>query len=104
MTPLLFVSYRDAIDGPTPTGIGWTLLLALVAVLGALVVATYVPERSRTSVSSPCASLAVVYVLFAGMVLDAPADPLSGGLALAMVAFGLRQRLRGAAACGPTRR
>lgn len=103
-TPLLFTSYRDAIDGPAPTGLAWTLLLGLVAVLGALVVATYLPERTGTAAGSPCASLAVVYVLLAGMVLDAPADPLYGGLALAMVAFALLQRLRRAAACRPPRR
>lgn len=98
--PLLFTSYRDAIDGPVPGGIGWTLTLGLVAVVAALVVATYVPQRGGPAATSPCASLAVVYVLLAGMVLDAPPDPLYVGLALAMVSFALVQRLRGAAACG----
>ncbi|MFN8194369.1 MAG: hypothetical protein U0R80_08815 [Nocardioidaceae bacterium] len=100
LSPPMFLVYRDAVDGSPPTGVGWNLLLGAVAVVAALLLATYVPQRAAGRGSSPCAALAVVQVLLAGMVLDAPADPLFGVLALGFVSFGLTQRLRGSRACG----
>ena len=100
LTPLLFFAYRDAIDGPAPTSFGWTAVLILVAAVGSLAVATYVPQREASAGGSPCGAIAGVWVLFAGMALNAPPDPLNAVFALMAVSFALLQRLRGARACG----
>jgi hypothetical protein len=100
LTPLLFFAYRDAIDGPAPTSFGWTAILLVVAAVGSLAVATYAPQRNATAGGSPCGAIAGVWVLFAGMALNAPPDPLNAVFALMAVSFALLQRLRGARACG----
>lgn len=101
LTPVLFAVYRGAIAGTPPTSLGWTALLAATAGIGALALATYLPQRGAEGGGSPCASIAGLWVLIAAMMLNAPASPATGLLALAMVSFALLQRLRGAAACGP---
>ncbi|MCB0909191.1 MAG: hypothetical protein KDB63_18965 [Nocardioidaceae bacterium] len=100
LTPLLFLAYRDAIDGPAPTSFGWTAILLVVAAVGSLAIATYVPQRDATAGGSPCGAIAGVWVVFAGMALNAPPDPLNAVFALMAVSFALLQRLRGARACG----
>jgi|GEM_PF-2267463 len=100
LTPFLFVAYRDAIDGTPPGSFGWTALLLVVAAIGSMALATYVPQRGTQGGGSPCGAISGVWVLFAGMALNAPPDPLNGVVALAAVSFALIQRLRGARACG----
>jgi hypothetical protein len=100
LTPLLFVAYRGAIQG-TPSGLGWTVLLLAVAAIGALALATYLPQRPRAGrVSSSCAAVAGIWVFLAGVALSGPADVVNGLLALGAVSFALLQRLRGSQACG----
>lgn len=101
ITPLLFWSYSGQIG--RPLDLAWSAALTLISFLGALTLATYFPQRATatTAVSSPCASIAGLYVLFAGLALaGSPAGLGQGLLALGMVSFGLVQRLRGATACG----
>lgn len=85
---------------PMPPSIGWHALLGTVAVLGALTLATYLPEREDSASTSPCSMLAGVWVVIAAAALAGPAEPASGLMSLAAVTFGLVQRVRGAAACG----
>jgi hypothetical protein len=99
LTPLLFLVYRGLIDGGPPSGPGWTALLLGVAGIGSLALATYLPQRRTGALTSPCAVLAGVWLLLAGMALNAPPDPVNGLLALGAVTFALVQRLRGAHAC-----
>jgi hypothetical protein len=99
LTPLLFVVYRGLVDGGPPAGPGWTALLLGVAAIGSLALATYLPQRKAGALTSPCAAVAGVWVLLAGMALNAPPDPVNGLLALGAVTFALVQRLRGAHAC-----
>ena len=99
LTPLLFLVYRGLIDGGPPPGPGWTALLLGVAAIGSLALATYVPQGRTGELTSPCAALAGVWLLLAGMALNAPPDPINGLLALGAVTFALVQRMRGARAC-----
>lgn len=101
VAPALLWAYSGQIGRPLDPV--WGAGLALVSWLGALTLATYVPQRRAAAGlgSSPCASIAGVYVLFAGLALAGePAGLGQWLLALAMVSFGLAQRLRGATACG----
>lgn len=99
LAPMLLWWYGGAAGGLTTVAAVWWLPLGLVAVLGALTLASYVPRREGGAGSSPCAALGGLYVLFAGMALDSPLAWPNLALALAFAAFGLRQRLRGADAC-----
>lgn len=99
LTPLLFLVYGGLIDGGRPPGPGWTALLLGVAAIGSLALATYLPQRGTGALTSPCAAVAGVWVLFAGMALNAPPDPVNGLIALGAVTFALVQRVRGAHAC-----
>jgi hypothetical protein len=105
VTPLLGVVYAGQ-AGPATNAVAggpvlWWALLGLTAVVGALVVATYVPQRRAAAAGSPCGAIAGAYVVFAAWALDSGAPSLGGPvLALGLVSFGLLQRLRGASACG----
>lgn len=99
--PLLFWAFSGQIG--RPLDLAWAAALAVISSLGALTLATYFPQRTAAGGigSSPCASIAGLYVLFAGLALEGqPAGLGQGLLALAMVTFGLVQRMRGATACG----
>lgn len=102
VSPLLFLAYRSA-AGPTVAGDpAWTVLLALTALVGAVALATYLPQRGEAAraMGSPCATLAGAHVLLAALMLSTgPAVPMRGVLAFGMVLFALVQRLSGSAAC-----
>jgi hypothetical protein len=69
-----------------------------------LTVASYVPQPGAASGGSPCAAMAGLTVVFAAIALQGA--PLQIGtllLATGLAAWGLRQRLRGAQACAPSR-
>ena len=74
---------------------------SLGGALASLTLATYVPQRGSGAGASACASIAGVYVLFAGMALGGPPIAVANVLlAVGLAGFGLVQRLRGARACG----
>jgi hypothetical protein len=101
VTPLLFWAFLGQIG--RPLDLAWFGALSLISAVGAMTLATYLPQRTAAGSlgSSPCASIAGVYVLFAGLALAGePAGLAQGVLGLGLVSFGLLQRLRGATACG----
>lgn len=103
LTPLLFWAYAGQVGRPVTSDPSWMAGLALLSLVGALTLSTYFPRRAGATAvgGSPCASLAGLYVLFAGMALGgSPATASHWVLAVALVSFGLLQRLRGASACG----
>ena len=86
---------------------GWWAALALVAVLAAATLATYVPlaRGDERREGSPCASMAWVFVVLAGLALGAASPSVLSALpAVLLTALALRQRLVGVAGCGPATR
>lgn len=93
-----------AVGGQSVSPPGWTALAGLVALTGAVTVATYVPRPgtgARLDVGcTPCASVAALTVPIAVVVLTSSAhDVPSALLALGVAAFGLRQRLTDPSTC-----
>lgn len=90
--------------GTTVTPPGWFALVALVAVVAAATLATYVPlpgtGRRLDIGCTPCASAAAVSVLIAvGVVSSASHDVPTAILGLGVAGFGLRQRLANPTTC-----
>lgn len=80
----------------------WLFLVAVAAVLGAAVLATYVPHRGlRPEVGcTPCAAVSAATVLAAALLLHSYGPSLTGPvLAVAVTLFGLTQRLGQVDAC-----
>jgi hypothetical protein len=80
---------------PALSGV-WLLLVAVAAILGAAVLATYVPHRGlRPEVGcTPCAAMSAMTVVGAVMALRSYGPDLTGpALAIAVTLFGLTQRL-----------
>lgn len=105
--PLVLWAARSALPAGLEVTTAWWALLALVATMSSLALATYVP-LSRTDETraggSPCAAAAVVFVVLVGPALgNATASLVSGAPALFLAAAALGQRVLGASACGPTR-
>ncbi|PYG01617.1 hypothetical protein SAMN05216184_10176 [Georgenia satyanarayanai] len=75
----------------------WTGLVALAAVGGATVLATYVPTRGHRTVDlTPCTVVPLVTVLAAGWLLGAEPHAVPGALgAVVAVGYGLAHRLTG---------
>lgn len=83
-------------------GLAWALLLLAAGVMGAGILATYVPRPGvRPGLGcSACAAVSGLTVLGAALALDTYGGQLSGPLlAVALTGFGLSQRLRQEAAC-----
>ncbi len=105
LVPLLMTAYADQLGGGDSLTWGWRVGLLPVALPAALTLATYLPQRGAAVAGSPCAAAAGLTVLFAGMALGgAPPQVATLLLASGLASYGLRQRLRGAAACGPRAR
>lgn len=104
LTPVLAVVLVAAAGRDLPARSGaWLLLVAVAALLGAAVLATYVPHRGvRPEVGcTPCAAMSAVTVVGAVMALRSSGPALTGAaLAAAATLFGLAQRLGQADACG----
>lgn len=102
LAPLLYAAYRGAVGAAGEGSILWAPFLVLLATSAAATLATYLPPRAgarSTTGPSPCATVAGVHVLLAGLVLGTVAAPANGALALGLVAFAMAQRL-GRASCG----
>jgi hypothetical protein len=95
LTPVLAAVLLAAAGRPDMSGVG-LVLVAVAAVLGAAVLATYVPHRGvRPEVGcTPCAAMSAMTVLGAVMALRSYGPALTGpALAVAVTLFGLTQRL-----------
>ena len=102
--PVLWHEYAGQVGGWEALSWGWRLALLAVVVPASLTVSTYVPQRSAGGVAggSPCAAMAGLTVIFAGIALGgAPLQVATLVLAAGLAGYGLRQRLRGAEACAP---
>jgi hypothetical protein len=97
LTPALAVVFLAAAGLRVPAVSSlWLVLVAVSAVLGAAVLATYVPHRGlRPEVGcTPCAAMSAMTVVGAVMALRAYGPALTGpALAVAVTLFGLTQRL-----------
>ncbi len=100
LSPLVFLGYTAALG----IGLGdpyWTLLLAAMAVVAALILTTYLPLRGAgPSAGSSCALMAGLLVPGVGLLLGQASGIPSGALALAILSLGLWQRVSGTSACG----
>ena len=110
LSPLLatwFVAVGGA-TGSAPSA-GWYAVTILAALLGAGVLATYVPVAGRVPDlgCTPCATLSALTVVGATFLLRSHGPDLAGPLlASAVLLFGLAQRMNQPAACvneGPRR-
>lgn len=85
----------------------WWMALGAVALLAAATLASYVPlpRDDERREASPCAAMAWVIVVLAGLALGAAsASPISAAPALLLTGLALRQRLVGVAGCRPAAR
>jgi hypothetical protein len=106
--PLVLWAARTSLPTGLEVTTAWWFLLAVVAALASLALATYVPlartDGTRAG-GSPCAAAAVVFVVLVGPALGtATASLVSGAPALFLAAAALGHRVLGVSACGPTRR
>lgn len=87
--------------GATPS-VGWYALVMVAAVLGAGVLASYVPVvgRKLDLGCTPCAAMSALTVVAATVVLRSYGADIAGPLvAGALLLFGLAQRMRQPATC-----
>lgn len=87
--------------GATPSA-GWYVLVMVAAVLGAGVLASYVPVVGRKPDlgCTPCAAMSALTVVGATLVLRSYGADIAGPLvAGALLLFGLAQRMRQPATC-----
>lgn len=102
VAPLLWHEYAAQVGGWSELSWPWRLALLLVVVPAALTLATYLPQRGAARGGSPCAAMAGLTVVFAGIALSgAPLQVATLVLAAGLAGYGLLQRLRGADACAP---
>jgi hypothetical protein len=109
LSPVLFAILAGAARGWAPgAGPGWNAIVALVALAAATTLATYLPQpgagRRLDLGCTPCAAVAALSVVGAAAVLSAaPHDLSQAVLALAVVGFGLSQRLTSPRTCATPR-
>jgi len=105
IAPALFVLLAAASGGwALATSPGWTALVAMVALVCATTLATYLPSPGvglRPDFGcTPCAAVAAVSVLASfGVLSSAPHDVSTAVLALGISVFGLVQRLNNPSTC-----
>ena len=109
LSPVLFAILVAAGGGWAPGAeAGWDALVAVVALSAATTLATYLPQsgagRGLDLGCTPCAAVAALSVVGAAAVLSmAPHDVSQAALALAIVGFGLTQRLTSPSTCATPR-
>jgi hypothetical protein len=105
LSPLLFVLLIASAGGWAPeASLGWTAIVAVMALAAAATLATYLPRpgagRKLELGCTPCAVVAALSVLGAAVVLGtSPYDVSTAVLALVVVGFGLAQRLTNPSTC-----
>lgn len=101
--PLTLSAFVGAAGVPVGTAApGWVAMVLLAATLGALTLASYVPQRGvRPDVGcTPCAAVSGLTLVGAAILLDGNGGDVSGPLlAVAITAFGLVQRVRQQPTC-----
>ena len=101
--PLLFVVYRPAAGSSA----GWIGIVAhaMAALLGSVIVVSYLPlRRGESDGTTACAAAPALMVVLAGIALGTSVFPGGEAAALAVLGFGLWQRLSGFSTCGVTAR
>ena len=98
VTPALgYVYLTSLVMSMTPA---WAVIIGARAVMGALVVTTYLPMRGATAgVGSSCSLMAGLVVPMVAVLLSGATSLASGAMALALLTVALAQRLSGASAC-----
>lgn len=98
MTPVLLYAYLASLAMDlTPL---WALVIGVLAVMGALVVTTYLPLRGAAAgVGSSCSLMAGLVVPMVAVLLSGATSYGSAALTLALLGVALAQRLSGASAC-----
>ncbi|HSN43992.1 MAG TPA: hypothetical protein VLR88_08040 [Propionibacteriaceae bacterium] len=98
LTPALaYVYLTSLVMSLTPA---WALIIGMLAVMGALVVTTYLPLRGGTAgVGSSCSLMAGLVVPMVAVLLSGATSLASGAMALALLTVAMAQRLSGASAC-----
>ncbi|MGB7963223.1 MAG: hypothetical protein WCF12_09755 [Propionicimonas sp.] len=99
--PLLFVVYRAA-AGPSAGAVGM-VAHAVAALLASVIVASYLPfRRGERLETSACGVMPALMVVLAAIALNSSVFPGGEAAALAVLGFGLWQRLSGFSTCGVT--
>lgn len=99
LSPLLFAGYTAALGAGFNDPL-WSLLVAALSLVAALILTTYVPlPGTRIAPGSSCTLLAGVAVPVAAVLLNQATGPLEGALALGVLGLGLWQRLSSSSAC-----
>lgn len=102
-SPLLFVAYQAAAGAAG--GVVGIVAHAVAALLGSVIVVSYLPLRLQESPGiSTCAGAPALMVVLAGIALNASVFPGGEAAALAVLGFGLWQRQSGFSTCGITTR
>ncbi|MFZ1283643.1 MAG: hypothetical protein WAQ75_05910, partial [Propionicimonas sp.] len=101
VAPLLFVSYHAAAD--PSAGVLGVVVHGALALMASVLVTTYLPlRRGETPQVSSCAVVPALMVVAAGVALNSSVFPGGEAAALAVLSFGLWQRLSGVSTCGVT--
>ena len=95
LAPVVFAGYWLSVGGGPVTA----LLVGVLALIGALVLVTYIPMTGRTVLGSSCALVPAVLVPMIGVLLGQPNQLLGGITALALLSLGLWQRVAGSSMC-----
>lgn len=103
LLPITAWFFHSAAGAPAVSDLGWSAAIAGLSLMGALVWASYVPATSGTSGSrssgaTPCATMAGIHVITAGMLLSLNPTLSMALPALALQAIALHQRTTGACA------
>lgn len=106
LAPPLMLGLITAGGGWAPAHVLWTALVALIAVVAAATLTTYLPPpgaQARADLGcSPCSASAAMTVAAAALLLAvAPHEPLMAALALAATSVGFLQQLTSPAASCP---
>lgn len=100
LSPLVFAVYRAA-AGSSAGGVAM-VTHAVAAVLGSLILVTYLPQPRTDRSTTACGAVPALMVVLAGIALNTSVFPGGEAAALAALGFGLWQRLSGFSTCGVT--
>jgi|SRR5664279_99272 len=102
-TPIVAAAFFTVSGTPTAQASKtWLLLVAIAAIIGSAVLASYVPASGRRPDlgCTPCAAMSAMTLVGAVIALNSYGPQLTGAaLAIAVTLFGLTQRLSQTTAC-----
>lgn len=100
LSPLLFLAYQAAL-GSGLDEVLWLLIVAAMAVLAAAILTSFVPPLGeQQALGSPCTVMTALAVPATGIILHQANGPLSGAIAVAILALSLWQRVGRTSTCG----